>query len=316
MCNPAAAFGFQAAGAVGNYFSQRRAAQARNRARLLNFRQDNIAYYNDAMLKDVNWKNQQQDTQIAYDTIFQRASESWRQADLAREEAYSRHANFTVKALKELYRKEYAGTQTGVTASRLANEPIRQVGMAIANSQRQYMMATDKTLLQKEIVRNDANARRRDAFRKTWRSPVHGWTPEAPELEAGPGLGGLALQLGIAAVGSFGFGEGGWFSNAGGGGSTSLAANNIPLSETFGMQGLGLTDPGLYSSTLSSNMSWTMPTITNPSTWSVPWMSSLGTSSITNPSTWTLPWSTTPWITPSASLTGTRYSTLDNFNWG
>ena len=83
MCNPAAAFGFQAAGAVGNYFSQRRAAQARNRARLLNFRQENIAYYNDAMLKDVNWKNQQQDTQIAYDTIFQRASESWRQADLA-----------------------------------------------------------------------------------------------------------------------------------------------------------------------------------------------------------------------------------------
>tara|TARA_B100000287_G_scaffold410013_1_gene437965 strand:+ start:37 stop:963 length:927 start_codon:yes stop_codon:yes gene_type:complete len=307
MCNPAAAFGFQAAGAVGNYFSQRAAAQARNRARLLNFRQENIAYYNDAMLKDVNWKNQQQDTQIAYDTIFQRAAESWRQADLAREEAYSRHANFTVKALKELYRKEYAGTQTGVTASRLANEPIRQVGMAIANSQRQYMMAKDKTLLQKEIIRNDANVRRRAAFRKTWRSPVHGWTPEAPQLEAGPGLGSLALQLGIAAVGSFGFGEGGWFTQ-GGGGSTSLAANNIPLSETFGMQGLGISDPGLYSSL--SNVSWSTPT----TAFSGGWAGSLPTAA-------TSAWSTTPWITPSTSLTSAAYpnfnssSYLDNFNW-
>ena len=305
MCNPAAAFGFQAAGAVGNYFSQRAAAQARNRARLLNFRQENIAYYNDAMLKDVNWKNQQQDTQIAYDTIFQRAAESWRQADLAREEAYSRHANFTVKALKELYRKEYAGTQTGVTASRLANEPIRQVGMAIANSQRQYMMAKDKTLLQKEIIRNDANVRRRAAFRKTWRSPVHGWTPEAPQLEAGPGLGSLALQLGIAAVGSFGFGEGGWFTQ-GGGGSTSLAANNIPLSETFGMQGLGISDPGLYSSL--SNVSWSTPT----TAFSGGWAGSLPTAAATSA------WSTTPWVTSGASLTGntfSSYSPLDNFNW-
>ena len=300
MCNPAAAFGFQAAGAVGNYFSQRRAAQARNRARLLNFRQENIAYYNDAMLKDVNWKNQQQDTQIAYDTIFQRASESWRQADLAREEAYSRHANFTVNALKELYRKEYAGTQTGVTAARLANEPIRKVGMAIANSQRQYMMAKDKTLLQKEIIRNDANARRRAAFRKTWRSPVHGWTPEAPQLEAGPGLGGLALQLGIAAVGSFGFGEGGWFTQ--GGGPTSLAEAGIPLSDTFGMgTGLGISDPGLYSS--FSNASWSAPTTFGRGVAFAP--------------------KTTPWITPSTSLTSSAYSNfnfssyspLDNFNW-
>ena len=70
MCNPAVAqFGLSAAGQVGGYMSQRAAAKARNRARLLNFRQDNIAYYNDAILSDVQWKNQQQDTQIAYDNI-------------------------------------------------------------------------------------------------------------------------------------------------------------------------------------------------------------------------------------------------------
>ena len=127
MCNPAVAqFGLSAAGQVGNYMSQRAATRARNRAKLLNFRQDNIAYYNDALLRDVKWKNQQLDTQIAYDNIFQQASELWRQQDLAIEQARDKHARYNVEALQELYRKEYAGTQTGVTATRLANEGTRK----------------------------------------------------------------------------------------------------------------------------------------------------------------------------------------------
>ena len=70
MCNPAVAqFGLQAGGQVAGYMSQRAAVRARNRARLLNFRQDNIAYYNDAILNDVKWKNQQLDAQISYDNI-------------------------------------------------------------------------------------------------------------------------------------------------------------------------------------------------------------------------------------------------------
>ena len=45
MCNPAVAmFGAQAAGQVGSYMSERAATKARNRAKLLNFREDNIAY--------------------------------------------------------------------------------------------------------------------------------------------------------------------------------------------------------------------------------------------------------------------------------
>lgn len=204
MCNPAVAqFGFQAAGQVGNYMSQRAGVKVRNRAKLLNFRQDNIAYYNDAILNDVKWKNQQLDTQIAYDNIFQQLSEQWRQQDLLIEQAEDKHANYNVEALQEMYRKEYAGTQTGVTASRLANEPIRKVGMAITKSQRDLMMAKDKSILQKEIIRNDANRRRRAAFQKTWRSPVHGFTPRPPTLEANPSPLGMMLGIATSAVGNF-----------------------------------------------------------------------------------------------------------------
>tara|TARA_A100001388_G_C28731114_1_gene481508 strand:+ start:173 stop:898 length:726 start_codon:yes stop_codon:yes gene_type:complete len=224
MCNPAVAqFGLSAAGQVGNYMSQRAAVRARNRARLLNFRQDNIAYYNDAILNDVKWKNQQLDAQIAYDNIYQQAADAWRQQDLAVEQAYNKHANYNVEALQELYRKEYAGTQTGVTATRLANEGLRKVGMALTKSQRELMMAKDKSILQKEIIRNDANRRRRAVFQKTWRSPVHGFTPRPPALEGMPSAAGMILGIASSAVGAFG----------GGGGSNIFAqpdyvTNSIP----------------------------------------------------------------------------------------
>ena len=202
MCNPAVAqFGFQAAGQVGNFMSQRAATNARNRARLQNFREDNIAYYNDVILNNVQWKNDLQDTDIAYNNIFQGAVDAWRQQDLATEEAFDRHANYNIEALQELYRKEYAGTQTGVTASRLANEGIRKVGFALTKSMKQAMMARDKSSLQKEIITNDANRRRRAAFQKTWRSPVPGFTPRSPQLEGMPSPLGMVLGIAGGAVG-------------------------------------------------------------------------------------------------------------------
>ena len=167
MCNPAAAqFGFQAFTSIGSYAAQKQAIDASNRAKLLNFKEDNKKYLRDVILNNVRWKNGLQDADIAYQNLFQQAAESWRQQDLAIEEAQNLHANNTIEALQELYRKEYAGTQTGVTASRLANEGIRKVGMAITNSQRDLMMAKDKSILQKEIIRNDTNRRRRAAFQK------------------------------------------------------------------------------------------------------------------------------------------------------
>tara|TARA_S200000501_G_scaffold310431_1_gene300640 strand:+ start:19 stop:744 length:726 start_codon:yes stop_codon:yes gene_type:complete len=205
MCNPAVAqFGVSAAGQVGNFMSQRAATRARNRAKLLNFREENIAYYNDVILRNTQWKNDLQDTKIAYDNIFQQTAEAWRQQDLAIEQAKDQHANTNVQLLQEMYRKEYAGTQTGVTASRLANEPIRQAGIKLTESMQKAIRVSDEANLRKDILGNDANRRRRAAFQKTWRSPVPGFTPTPPALESGPSAGSLILGLAGSAVGAFG----------------------------------------------------------------------------------------------------------------
>ena len=210
MCNPVAAvpplaqFGFSALTAVGGYMAQRQATNAANRARLLNFREDNKAYYRNVILNNVRWKNGLLDSEIAYANLFQQASESWRQQDLTVQQAEAQHADNTIKALSELARKEYAGTQTGVTASRLANEGPRQVGFALTKSMRQLMMTKDSAALNKEITTADANRRRRNIFQKTWRSPVPGHTPLPPVLESGPSLALLGAQLGVAALGTVG----------------------------------------------------------------------------------------------------------------
>jgi len=204
MCNPAVQFGFSAATSIGSYFAQRSAVNARNRARLLNFREANKQYNANVILNNVRWKNGQLDADLAYDNIFQQAAESWRQQDLQIQAARSQHVENTITALTELARKEYAGTQTGVTASRLANEGTRQVGFALTKSARQLMMAKDKATLNKEIVTADANRRRRKIYQDTWRSPVPGWTPQAPQLEGGPSVALLAAQLGLAAMSTIG----------------------------------------------------------------------------------------------------------------
>ena len=244
MCNPIAAipplaqFGFSALTAVGGYMAQRRATNAANRARLLNFREDNKKYYRDVILNNVRWKNGLLDAEIAYDNLFQQASESWRQQDLVVEAAQNEHANNTIQALTELYRKEYAGTQTGVTASRLANEGTRQVGFSLTKSMRQLMMAKDKASLQKEIVTADANRRRRNVYQKTWRSPVPGHTPTPPALEGGPSLALLAAQVGVAALGTVGKD---WFTGknpnmyVGKSNDFSLGTDYDPTSTMFGL---------------------------------------------------------------------------------
>ncbi len=244
-------FGAQAAGQVGSYMSERAATRARNRAKLLNFREDNIAYYNDVILRNTQWKNDLQDTEIAYDNIFQQTLDAWRQQDLAIEQAMDQHANKNLEVLQEMYRKEYAGTQTGVTASRLANEPLRIAGIKLTESMQKAMKTTDEASLKKEILEKDANRRRRAAFQKTWRSPVPGFTPTPPALESGPSAGALVLGLAGAAVQSFG---GSMFSSN----PKMLNTPNVGTYSTWGSQGLssGLTT-GSYSSLMNPNISFT-----------------------------------------------------------
>ena len=197
MCEPVSAtmFGVSALTQIAGYQKQKRTVKEANRARLKNWHLANDQYLSNVITEDALWKNTVTDTNIAIDQAFTAAANSWVQQDLELESIAREHAWNKNEVIREMYQKEYAGEGTGVTAARLAGEGVRQAGFAISKSLGNLVMNRDKVYINKEIARIDANQKRKKYWADSWRSPVHGHTPRAPEMQREPGIGGLLLGL-------------------------------------------------------------------------------------------------------------------------
>lgn len=205
VCEPvsAAMFAAQAAGSVYKHKKQGDAVKASNRAKLANYKAAGEAYLTDIMLQNNAWKNDVIDADIAIDNIFKSQQLTWQNEDLALEQAFATHAFNRQNILQETYRNEYAGEQTGVTASRLAGESIRQAGFALTKSVRDVVLNQNKAWLNKEASSLEADVKRRQQWEAIRQAPIAGHSPQAPELQAKPGIGGLMVELAIAGATSY-----------------------------------------------------------------------------------------------------------------
>ena len=205
MCEAVSAsmFAVQTASAVYGHGQEKKAAAARNRAKLANFNAENEAYVADTILNNTSWKDRVQQTEGTIDDIFKDAADQWMQQDLQLEEVYAQHAFNVVDILTDRYKNEYAGEQTGVTATRRAGANVREAGMALTKSVRNVVMNENKTQLNREIIANQANAKQRQQWDQVRQAPVPGHTPPPPVYEAGPGIGGLLMQVAVSAASSY-----------------------------------------------------------------------------------------------------------------
>lgn len=205
VCEPVSIsmFAAQAAGSVYKHKKQGDAVKASNRAKLANYKAAGEAYLTDIMLQNNAWKNDVIDADIAIDNIFKSQQLAWQREDLALEQAFATHAFNRQNILQETYRNEYAGEQTGVTASRLAGESIRQAGFALTKSVRDVVLNQNKAWLNKEASRLEADVKRRQQWEAIRQAPIAGHSPQAPELQAKPGIGGLMVELAIAGAGAY-----------------------------------------------------------------------------------------------------------------
>ena len=194
---------FAVQGSVYGHQQQKGAVAARNRAKLANFNAANEAYVAETILNNSAWKDKVQQSEGRIDDIFNDAADQWMQQDLQMEEVYAKHAFNVVDILTERYKNEYAGEQTGVTATRIAGANVREAGMALTKSVRNVIMNEEKAQLNKEIVANEANQKRMQEWEQVRQSPVPGFTPPPPEYEAGPGIGGLLMQVAMNAASSY-----------------------------------------------------------------------------------------------------------------
>tara|TARA_R100000742_G_C4278092_1_gene100562 strand:+ start:437 stop:1144 length:708 start_codon:yes stop_codon:yes gene_type:complete len=201
-------FGLDAISSISAHSAETEGVFARNRAKLLNFNLDNEEYMSDVILNNSEWKNEVIDQEIDQDNIYKSMVDQWLEADQQLDELYAHHSFKQIEALTELYKNDYAGEQTGVTAQRVADDPYRKVGHALAYETAQMILAKDRTVTYKDTtVASDAASKADKAWQAIRFSPAHGHTPVAPYLESAPSRSKLMFNLAAKGLTTFGVSE-------------------------------------------------------------------------------------------------------------
>ena len=207
MCDPVSAgmFAVQAAGQIGQHQAQKEGAKTRNRARLRQFDYENQDYLNEVKLKNAVWKNDVAASEVEEEQVFQAMVDQWNVQDQQLDEMFADYDFKLQESIIKMYEDDYAGTQTGATAARLAGKSAKEKGFAMAKATNEMIMAQEDADLKKEAYRTDAVAKMNKLWESVRHPPMPGHTPVPPEMEAGPSTASLVLNLASSAAMAYGF---------------------------------------------------------------------------------------------------------------
>ena len=100
-----------------------------------------------------------------------------------------------------MYENEYAGTQTGRTAGRLAAKSARKMGFEKSRVLSEMMMEKKQTMVADERAENKAKWDSWDTYETIRYAPIHGHAPPPPMMTPMPSPIGMLLGVAGAAVG-------------------------------------------------------------------------------------------------------------------
>ena len=205
MCGPAAIGAAAGVGqAIVGYQAEVAGVNARNKARLKNFERQNVQYLTDVMLDNAQYKQDQIQEDIKQDQIYMAMIDQWRENDRQLDEVFAK-GNFKIeRAIREMYENDYAGTQTGATAARLAGKSTKEMGFKKAEEVHNMLMAEKTREFSDDRARNRSLWDSWDMYEKVRYAPIHGHTPTPPtDLEAKPSMAGMLLGAVSSAAGGF-----------------------------------------------------------------------------------------------------------------
>ena len=179
------------------------AVAGRNRAKLRNFEEQNRLYDREVMLDRAQYRNDMQLEDVKQDDIYRAMVDQWTQEDVKLNRLFADADMKLEESVREMYQNEYAGTQTGRTAARLAGKSAKEMGQKKSQILHKLMMAEEESIISKDISREEGAGKSRDAYEAIRFAPIHGPTPMAPELEAKPSSASLLLGLAGTAVGGY-----------------------------------------------------------------------------------------------------------------
>ena len=207
MCEPIsiASAAISGMGQIASHQAQSQAVAGRNRARLRNFHEQNEMYKRDVMFDRAQYKNDMALADIDQDKVYQAMIDQWTQTDQQLDRIFAEGDQKIEKAVIEMYKNDYAGTQTGKTAARLAGQSARELGQYKSGVLHKMMMAQKEGETSKEMTWNKAQQDSRSIYEKVRFAPIHGPTPVSPDLEAKPSAAGMLLGIAGAGVDAWKF---------------------------------------------------------------------------------------------------------------
>ena len=194
-------------GQVAEHNAQNQAIAGRNRAKLRNFEEQNRLYDREVMLDRAQYRNDMALEDIKQDDVYKAMVGQWTQEDQKLNRLFAESDQKIEKAVIEMYENEYAGTQTGRTAARLAGKSAKKLGQQKSEILHNLMMSKEEAMVSKDIQTEEARSKSRDLYEQIRFAPIHGPTPMAPEMEPKKSSASLILGLGQTLAGSSMFGD-------------------------------------------------------------------------------------------------------------
>ena len=190
-------------GQVAEHNAANNAIAGRNRAKLRNFEEQNRLYDREVMLDRAQYRNDMALEDIKQDDVYKAMVGQWTQEDQKLNRLFAEADQKIEKAVIEMYENEYAGTQTGRTAARLAGKSAKKLGQQKSEILHNLMLSKEEAAVTKDIQYEEAKSKSRDLYEEIRFAPIHGPTPMAPELEPKKSSASLIFSLGATAAGAF-----------------------------------------------------------------------------------------------------------------
>ena len=204
MCEPTTIGAvFSGMGQIAGHQAENQAIAGRNRAKLRNFEEENRLYDREVMFDNAQYRNDISVVDIQQDQLYTAMVDQWTQEDVKLNRLFAQTDYKIEEGLIEMYENEYAGTQTGRTAARLAGKSAKKLGQEKSNILHNLMMSKEESMVSKDIQAEEARSKSRDLYENIRFAPIHGPTPMAPEMEPKKSSASLIFSLGATAAGAF-----------------------------------------------------------------------------------------------------------------
>ena len=182
-------------GQVAGHQAEQQAIAGRNRAKLREFEERNRLYDREVMFDRAQYRNDMQLEDIKQDDVYRAMVDQWTQEDQKLDRLFAQGDQKIEKAIIKMHESDYAGTQTGRTAGRLAAKSAKKLGQEKSEILHSLMMSKEEATVSKEISQKQASSKSRDLYEQVRFAPIHGPTPMAPDLEPPKSSAGLILGL-------------------------------------------------------------------------------------------------------------------------